>query len=1028
MGRIQLHSLFLSFFLVLLPFSLTAQWSSMPSPSTFATRYVDMAIDGSGYPVVAYLTDTIAPANLGVYRYDGNNWIALGSTPMASNLHPTQVELEVNPADNSVWVCTRDFTSDRLTLRRFDGTVWQAMGGLDFSDPLKPNSGLLPFRAYSFQFDRNNQAVVAYPSVTGDTSFVKRFNGTTWQTVGLPVEKAAGVNVKRHSFAIDTLNNYYLMRRNDGGGYEVWRFTGSIWTELPLNNLPSPLPDLNAELLSLDSNYPGIVYGDGNNIGVRKYDGISWVPFFSNANVVNERTTNFQFDISRIAKNEWRLVYRNNSAQIKSLVLKPSILEPDSPVIITNSTSFPTYFVCRQGPERVFFAYPEYLGGPARIEVKFNCKSSSVNIGPTAYTNLCEGSTLTISAAFQSTPTSIQWSYNNVLIPNANLPSYTIGNLKNSNVGLYKVRAFNACGSQSEDSVYLNSVSGFVAQPVRGNDTSLCIGNGFFFNPPVNALSPTYTWIKNGSVTVSTLQNFNGVVDLSLEGTYFLRVNEGASSCEFESKPFEIIVRQSPTVVAPADFSVCGNKITFSGTSFTESKGVLWTNQTSAVQSFVPSANAVNPTFIIPQAMLSLPFIDFRVITTGNPCFNPNDNVRVSLNNSALPQVNLKPDTTILGNSLTVNASGTGNFNWITYGDGQFSDNTIINPVYTLGPNDTDAGAAQLVLRVTGSSPCEAFSKLDSITIRLNPTLEITGTVNAPSINVRLFKIMNGYFEVYKDTISDGTGNFIFKEVNNGNYLIVARYSVADLIFNGNVRDWASATPIQVNGSSVSGISISNPPRLRDLLSADTLAKYFGGRDVISGYVTLRLPSNLRTANGGDEKPLQDATVYLLSDDGNTRLDATTTDENGTYTFSGLNGVTYNIQVEYPSTVYEVPPTTVSADGDDASVDLVNAAMIKSQTASGGPSNATTFKLQEYNHFVLYPVPAESFLTIERKSGPEYSSYRLFNASGELMEEGSIVVDHSTMRLNTSKLNAGIYFLSFYSEKGETTTLKFSKD
>ena len=45
---------------------------------------------------------------------------------------------------------------------------------------------------------------------------------------------------------------------------------------------------------------------------------------------------------------------------------------------------------------------------------------------------------------------------------------------------------------------------------------------------------------------------------------------------------------------------------------------------------------------------------------------------------------------------------------WETSGDGSFDDATVMNPVYTPGPNDIDAEEATLTMTAGGNGVCEA--------------------------------------------------------------------------------------------------------------------------------------------------------------------------------------------------------------------------------------------------------------------------------------------------------------------------------
>ena len=78
-----------------------------------------------------------------------------------------------------------------------------------------------------------------------------------------------------------------------------------------------------------------------------------------------------------------------------------------------------------------------------------------------------------------------------------------------------------------------------------------------------------------------------------------------------------------------------------------------------------------------------------------------------------LPSVNAGNDTTICAGKvlqLHGTASSYDSLRWTTFGDGTFSNNTILNPVYTPGTNDVSSGSVKLRLKANGTYGCYASS------------------------------------------------------------------------------------------------------------------------------------------------------------------------------------------------------------------------------------------------------------------------------------------------------------------------------
>ncbi len=78
-------------------------------------------------------------------------------------------------------------------------------------------------------------------------------------------------------------------------------------------------------------------------------------------------------------------------------------------------------------------------------------------------------------------------------------------------------------------------------------------------------------------------------------------------------------------------------------------------------------------------------------------------------------------------------------------------------------------------------------------------------------------------------------------------------------------------------------------------------------------------------------------------------------------------------------------------------------------------SNPTTLSLskKDYQDFAIYPNPANEFITIE--SNFEGMNYSIVNAQGQVVLNGKI--SGSSIELNCSDLQKGIYFVNLFDEK-----------
>ena len=111
------------------------------------------------------------------------------------------------------------------------------------------------------------------------------------------------------------------------------------------------------------------------------------------------------------------------------------------------------------------------------------------------------------------------------------------------------------------------------------------------------------------------------------------------------------------------------------------------------------------------------------------------------------------PPTANAGNDLSVcygqNAQLSGSstnaqtFLWTTSGDGAFSNNSLLNTVYSPGTNDLENGSAELCLTTTGSLFCPAAN--DCLTLTINPLPNVT-LAPFPTFCAGDLKYSNGWF------------------------------------------------------------------------------------------------------------------------------------------------------------------------------------------------------------------------------------------------------------------------------------------
>jgi hypothetical protein len=515
--------------------------------------------------------------------------------------------------------------------------------------------------------------------------------------------------------------------------------------------------------------------------------------------------------------------------------------------------------------------------------------------------------------------------------------------------------------------------------------------DGSFITVPGGLIQGTalYEWSSNdplgtfSSTTAKSPTYTFSAAETASAGTTILTLDVQANgSCPGFSDDLLIKRLLAPTINAGSDATICGESITFGTASLLNALGGEWST-TNGTGFFTPDNRVANATYILSEDDKLLSDLEFEFTALNNGCGAASDLVTYTLNINTIPNLNAGPDQVITGNTVSLNAvlTGLGETSWSTSGTGSFSNPAALNTVYTFSDLDLNDGKVELLVRTLGEGACTNYFDLDTVIVAIQSPNTISGTIAEANRPVVLLKKLNGLWYPVGYETADASGAYAFSNVSNGEYLLYYRNLNQKLVYAGESFDWKSATITTVSGNSPT----INIGALADLTpDAALIAQYLSGQDRIVGTILLNLTALTfgRTADAGDEKPLQDATVYLTTTDG-TRLASTTTDANGSYSFTGLNGQTYSIQVEYPSTVYSTPPpTTVTTDGSNNSVDVVNAAMIKNRATSASPQNGATFV---WTHLVLYPNPALDQVNIKCTACQEVRSVDWIDYNGRIV-------------------------------------------
>jgi len=258
-------------------------------------------------------------------------------------------------------------------------------------------------------------------------------------------------------------------------------------------------------------------------------------------------------------------------------------------------------------------------------------------------------------------------------------------------------------------------------------------GTGSFNFPTI--LHPLYTPsqedINNGFVTLTFTIN-----------------GEGPCVSESDSDQMLLFIYPLPQATAGQDTTICSTStLLLSDALASNYSSFQWI--TSGDGLFNPP-NSLHPVYHPGIADTTTGSATLTLIAYGaEACSSEDDSSSIVITFQDLPDAVAGNDTSVCANSsVQLNGFATlySSVHWSTTGDGNFSDNSILNPTYTPGAQDILDGFVYLILTVNGSLSCAGVTNSDTLelTILPLPTAHISGTTeicsgDATSISVFLF-------------------------------------------------------------------------------------------------------------------------------------------------------------------------------------------------------------------------------------------------------------------------------------------------
>ncbi len=252
-----------------------------------------------------------------------------------------------------------------------------------------------------------------------------------------------------------------------------------------------------------------------------------------------------------------------------------------------------------------------------------------------------------------------------------------------------------------------------------GDDASLC-ENEVFNCEGFGSPSATFEWATSGTGTFEDVTDpatvyIPGEEDYQ-SGSVVLTLTATGSG-QTSSDDLTLSLHYAPVAEAGNTLEACSNS--FIPDALAENyQSIIWT--TTGDGTFDDNT-LVTPEYVAGETDISNGEVTLIMTVNGYaPCGTVTDTLVVSV--TAAPETFAGDDHDICeGQTYTISDALAENYNdilWETSGDGSFDDATVMNPVYTPGPNDIDAEEVTLTMTASGNGVCEAISDDMLLTIK----------------------------------------------------------------------------------------------------------------------------------------------------------------------------------------------------------------------------------------------------------------------------------------------------------------------
>jgi len=339
---------------------------------------------------------------------------------------------------------------------------------------------------------------------------------------------------------------------------------------------------------------------------------------------------------------------------------------------------------------------------------------------------ICEGSVYAIGDATTTNATSVLWTtsgtglFNNPTLVN---PTYipSPNDIQDGFVTLTMfVNSAAPCIGVSDAMALTISRQAFVN---AGANATICEGSDYAVISATQQFTTGILWTTSGTGTFDDPTLINpvytpGASDLAA-GTVTLTITgQSAAPCTPVSDDMILTISSQATAYAGADIIICeGPAYTLADASATDAVTIIWT---SSGTGFFNNPALINPTYIPSLSDIQDGSVTLTMfVTSASPCPGASDVMVLGISRQAA--VDAGQNAAICeGSSFSLSGATSQNATsllWTSSGTGTFDDATLLNPEYTPGADDIQAGTVTLTITGQSAAPCGPDSDQMVLTI-----------------------------------------------------------------------------------------------------------------------------------------------------------------------------------------------------------------------------------------------------------------------------------------------------------------------